>query len=263
MGESQMALIFGGLLLCLVLGVVVLVARLRRRVDRGIALVVHGGGRSEVSFTDRLVWPLLQRAETVSLAVHPIEVDCRRNVGLVCRDNIRADITITFYVRVNKTAGDVLKVADSVGAARAADPQVLRDLFVPRFIEALKSVGAHLDFEELCKKRQALKDELIAVIGHDLNGYVLDAVAISHLEMTPLDALDPTNIFDAVGIRKITEQTTRENVLTNELRRKEQLDIARENFFAEDALARLEQERAEQRARAGQGIHAQFIAGKD
>lgn len=263
MGESQVALIVGGLLLCLVLGAVVLAARLRRRVDRSTALVVHGGGRAEVSFTDRVVWPVLQRAETIDLAIQPIEVDCRRSVGLVCRDNIRADITLTFYVRVNNTVEDVLKVADSVGATRATDPRVLNDLFVPRFIEALKSVGVHLEFEELCRKRQDFKDEVLAVVGRDLNGYVLDDLAVSHLEMTPLDALDPTNVFDAVGIRKITERTARENVVTNELRQKEQLDIARENFFAEEAMARLEQDRAEQRARAGQGIHAPFIARRD
>jgi uncharacterized membrane protein YqiK len=259
MGEMQLAAITGGLVLVFLLGAALLVALLRRRVNRGLALVIHGPGKVDVSFTDRLVLPILQRAETIDLAVHAIEVDCRGKEGLVCRDNIRADIKLTYYVRVNKTAEDVLKVADSVGCARASDPQVLRDLFVPRFTEALKTVGAALDFEQLFKRRDQLKDEVIEVIGRDLNGYILDDVAISYLEQTPLEVLDANNILDAAGIRKIIESTTRENIRTNELRQQERIEIAKQNLYADEAMGRFDEARAEMQARAGQAIHAGFI----
>ncbi|MBP9897714.1 MAG: hypothetical protein KBF28_05035 [Gemmatimonadales bacterium] len=185
--------------------------------------------------------------------------DCRGKEGLVCRDHIRADIKVSYYIRVNHTAEDVLKVADTVGCARATDPEVLRDLFVPRFTEALKSVGAQLEFEEVCRKRDEFKDQLIEVIGRDLSGYTLDDVAISYLEQTPLQCLDPNNVFDAMGIRKITENTTRENIRTHELRQQEKIEIAKQNLYTDEAMMRFDEARAEAQARAGQAIHAGFI----
>ena len=163
MGELQLVIVVAGLVLLLLLGAVLLLAWLRRNVNRSVALVVHRVGHAEVCFTDRLVFPVLQRAETIDLSVRSLEVDCRGKEGLVCRDHIRADIKVSYYIRVNHTAEDVLKVADTVGCARATDPEVLRDLFVPRFTEALKSVGAQLEFEEVCRKRDEFKDQLIAV----------------------------------------------------------------------------------------------------
>ena len=45
------------------------------------------------------------------------------------------------------------------------------------------------------------RDAVVAVIGRDLNGYVLEDVAIDYLEQTPKHLLDPSNILDAEGIR--------------------------------------------------------------
>jgi hypothetical protein len=149
-----------------------------------------------------------------------------REGGPHLRDNIRADIKVTFFVRVNKTVDDVLKVAQSIGCARASDQKTLEDLFTAKFSEALKTVGKQLEFEELYKKRDIFRDQIISVIGKDLNGFVLDDAAIDYLEQTPLELLDPHNILDAQGIKKITDITTVQNVDdTNELRQKERMDI--------------------------------------
>jgi uncharacterized membrane protein YqiK len=44
---------------------------------------------------------------------------------------------------------------------------------------------------------------ILEVLGRELNGYRLDACTINYLEMTPLEALDPANVSDAKGIRKL------------------------------------------------------------
>ena len=74
------------------------------------------------------------------------------------------------------------------------------------------------DFEDLYTQRQEFKDQIIEIIGTDLNGYSLEDAAIDYLEQTPLEALDPENILDAEGIRSITELTAAKNVETNLLR---------------------------------------------
>jgi uncharacterized membrane protein YqiK len=112
----------------------------------------------------------------------------------------------------------VLKVAQLIGCARASDQNTLEELFVAKFSEALKTVGKRLDFEELYTQRDVFKDQIIEVIGRDLDGYILTDAAIDYLEQTPLDKLDKNNILDASGIRKITEITAGQNVNTNDLR---------------------------------------------
>jgi len=162
---------------------------------------------------------------------------------------MRADIAVAFYLRVNETQADVLRVAKAIGADRASDKHAVDELFNAKFSEALKTVGKKFDFTELFEKRQEFRDEIIAVIGNDLNGYVLEDVAIDYLEQTPKSLLDQFNILDAQGIRKITELTAAQNVVTNELEQNEKLAITKKNVEAREALLALERQQAEAEAR--------------
>src|SRR5699024_3044187 len=136
--------------------------------------------------------------------------------GLTCKDNIRADITVFFYVRVNETAEDVKKVAKSIGTQRASDQDTLQELFNSKFSEALKTVGKQFDFEELFTQREAFRQAIVSLIGTDLNGYILEDVAIDELEQTPLHQHDPNNTPDAQGITNITEPNSHAHTSTTE-----------------------------------------------
>ncbi|NOU27567.1 MAG: hypothetical protein HOO96_06625 [Polyangiaceae bacterium] len=234
----------------IVFGTLIMVARFYRQVDQGRALIVNTM-RSEpvVTFTGAVVYPIVNRAELMDMSVKMVEIDRRGKEGLICKDNIRADINVSFFIRVNKTQEDVLKVAQSVGCARASDAVALRELFSAKFSEALKTVGKHFNFEDLYKMREEFKDQIIKVIGRDLNGFILDDAAIDFLEQTPLSSLDPNNIMDADGIRKITDLTVIQNVQTNELRQKERMEIGSQNLTADEAVFRFEQRRAEAEAK--------------
>ncbi|MGX7824029.1 SPFH domain-containing protein [Actinokineospora sp. 24-640] len=225
--------------------IVIVVSRLFRKVEQGKALIVSKVRRVDVTFTGAVVLPVLHKAETMDISVKTIEINRAGNEGLICRDNIRADIRITFFVRVNKTVEDVVKVAQAIGTARASDEQTLQVLFNAKFSEALKTVGKHLDFVDLYTKRDEFRDQIIRVIGTDLNGYSLEDAAIDYLEQTPMSALDPANILDAQGIRKITELTAIEHVRTNEYQRHEEKEITRQNVDAREAILELERRQAD------------------
>ncbi|MEQ8278001.1 MAG: hypothetical protein RMA76_28125 [Deltaproteobacteria bacterium] len=248
-------LIFFGVLvavgLAILAGFAMMVAKFYKKVEQGRALIINKVTKEPiVTFTGGLVLPIVHRAETMDISVKTVEIDRRGKEGLICKDNIRADIKVTFFVKVNKTAEDVLKVAQQVGCTRASSQETLEELFLAKFSEALKTVGKQLDFVELYTKREDFKDEIIRTIGRDLNGYVLDDAAIDFLEQTPLESLDRENILDAQGIRKITELTTAQNVHTNELRQAERKAIKKQDVEAEEAVLALE--RQEQDARAKQ-----------
>ncbi|GGL77214.1 hypothetical protein GCM10010095_72960 [Streptomyces anthocyanicus] len=234
-------------LVCLLLVVLVLfgVSRLFRKVEQGKALIVSKMRKVDVTFTGQVVLPVLHKAEVMDISVKTIEITRAGKEGLICRDNIRADIRISFFVKVNKTAEDVVKVAQAVGTARASDRDTLQELFHAKFSEALKTVGKQLDFTDLYTKREELRYRIIEVIGVDLSGYHLEDAAIDYLEQTPLTQLDPANVLDAQGIRKITELTAVEHVRTNEARRTEEKEITRQNVDAREAVLELERRQAD------------------
>ncbi|WP_395365929.1 flotillin family protein [Streptomyces sp. YH02] len=221
------------------------VTRLFRKVEQGKALIVSKMRKVDVTFTGQVVLPVLHKAELMDISVKTIEISRTGRDGLICRDNIRADIRISFFVRVNKTVEDVIKVAQAIGTQRASDKETLQELFNAKFSEALKTVGKQLDFTDLYTKREELRFRIIEIIGIDLNGYSLEDAAIDYLEQTPLSQLDPGNILDAQGIRKITELTAVENVRTNEFRQHEQKEITRQNVDAREAILELERRQAD------------------
>ncbi len=237
------------------LGLFALLARFYRQVDQGKALIVNTL-KSEplVTFTGAVVYPIIHRAEIMDISVKTIEIDRRGKEGLICKDNIRGDIKVTFFVRVNKTHEDVLKVAQSIGCARASDQATVEGLFEAKFAEALKTVGKRLNFEDLYKERDHFKDAIIEVIGKDLNGFVMDDCAIDFLEQTPIESLDPNNIMDSEGIRKITDLTVIQNLKTNELRQKERMETGSQNLAGDEALFRFEQKRAEAEAKKNKEV---------
>ena len=237
-------------LLVLVIGVLAFVARCYRKVEQGRALIINDmKSEPKVTFTGGVVWPVFNRAEVMDISVKTIELERRGKEGLICRDNIRADIKVTFFVRVNKTTEDVLKVAQAIGCVRASDQKTMEELFVAKFSEALKTVGKRLDFEQLYTQRDDFKDQIIEVIGKDLNGYVLDDAAIDFLEQTPIEALDKDNILDSQGIRKITQMTAEQAIFTNELRQSERKALAKQNLEADEAILELERRRADAMAK--------------
>ncbi len=243
------AVVITGSIFVVLVGLFAFLKLYYRTIDQGHALIVTKGSGAVVSFSGSVVLPVIHRAEVMDISVKTIEVDRRGNNGLICADNIRADIKVTFFVRVNKTEEDVLKVATGVGVARASDPKTLEELFNAKFSEALKTVGKRMDFVDLYNERDKFKDEIVKVIGRDLNGYQLEDAAIDYLEQTPITMLDPENILDSEGRKKIIELTSAQKVKANEIEREAQKVIKKQDVEAREAILALERQQAEAEAK--------------
>ena len=248
-GISIFALVITLVLIALVVGIAVLIVRMYRKVNQGQALVVNKPNGSVVHFTGAFVVPVLYRAETIDLSVKTIDIDRQANDGLICKDNIRADIRVTFFVRVAETQEDVLRVAKMVGCERASDQSTLEELFGAKFSEALKTAGKKFDFEQLYTERQHFRDEIIEVIGDDLNGYTLEDVAIDYLEQTNRNSLDPNNILDAEGIRKITERTEEQLIQTKIISNLAKKKKGSDDLETNKAMLEYERQQADAEAR--------------
>lgn len=163
----------------ILVGVLAAVWRFYRRVPEGKALVVHTMREEPlVFFTGKMVFPIISRAEILDISVKVFDLVRTGKEALVFKGGGRADARCSFYVRVNRTRDDVLKVAGSVGCERASNTAALHALFEPKFSEALETMASCYTADQFLENRSNFKDELIEVIGRDLNGFILDDVAI-------------------------------------------------------------------------------------
>jgi len=239
------------------LAISIMTIRCYRKVDQGSALIINKlRAVPDVTFTGGVVLPIIHKAEVMDISVKAMVVKRDGKNGLICADNIRADISVSFYIRVNKTQEDVMRVAQTVGCARASQLETLDDLFQAKFSEALKTVGKQMEFTTLFTERKEFKENIIRVIGEDLNGYRLEDVAIDYLEQTPLSALNPDNILDAQGIRKITELTSIEAKQTNSFTRDRETTIKQQDVSAKEKMLELERQQAEAEARQKREIES-------
>jgi flotillin len=212
-----------------------------RKIQPGRAGVKTGWGGLKVSFDWMIRFPMLQTYHIMDISVKKLEIQRKGKDGLVCKDNIRADIGVAFYIRVDATVESVRKVAQMLTPERVSDLNQLRELFEAKFSEALKTAGKQMEFHELFTERIKFRDQIQATIGKDLDGFLLQDVAIDYLEQTPLEQHDPSNVLDSEGIKKITQITQRERVLSNEFSQRAQVQVEKENADAD--IAKREQRR--------------------
>lgn len=240
--------------LVVLLGTIAMIMKLYQKVEQGTALVVNGMGGTKVSFSGMIVYPVIHRAERMDISVKRIEIYRHGTEGLICKDNIRADIKVVFFVRVNKTVQDVMQVAQLLGCDRGSKEAALVELFDAKFSEALKTVGKQFDFVDLYNSRERFKEEILNIIGTDLNGYVLDDAAIDYLEQTPVEKLNPDNILDADGIKKITDLTAKQQMLANDIRREKEKVITKQDVEAREAILELERQQKEAEAKQSREV---------
>jgi flotillin len=220
-----------------------------KKVPQGKAMVKTGLGGLKVSFNGMLVVPVIHKLEIMDISVKKIEIHREGKDGLICKDNMRADIKVAFFIRVNSTIESVEDVAQKIGTERASEVSTLNTLFEAKFSEALKTVGKKFEFIELYDSRSKFKSQILEEIGKDLNGYILDDCAIDYLEQTDIQHLKTDNILDSEGIKKITELTAVQNMLSNKIRREEEKTITQQNVEAKEAILELNRQLAEKEAR--------------
>lgn len=227
------------------LGLIFWILSMYKKTVQGIVLLRTGYGGAKVFFNAGVVIPVIHRLEYMDISVKKLEISREGKDGLICKDNMRADIQVAFFVRVNKSVDDIVNVGQTIGCQRASDIATLRELFEAKFSEALKTVGKKFDFIELYEARSEFRQEILNIIGTDLNGYVLDDCAIDYLEQTSLQHLNKDNILDAEGIKKITELTANQNIKANLVRRDEEKTIKKQDVEARETILELEKQLAE------------------
>jgi flotillin len=157
-------------------------------------------------------------------------------------------VIVEFYLRVQAERDAVLAAARSLGT-RGMKNESMRELFEGKVTDALRSVAANKTFNELHMHRKEFAEGVQKILEDELhrNGFKLESVAITNLEQTPLEDLDPNDVFDAEGARMITEVVQKMAEEKNRIVRDRENEILEKNVEARQRALTLaeNQKRAE------------------
>lgn len=205
------------------------------RTGRGFKIIKDGGA---------IVIPFLHEVIWVSLATFEIQIDRRNKEALLTADKLRVDILAEFYVKVMADDGAIAASSRSFGENMNAEG--IRRIVEKKLISALRTVAAQKTLEELNSDRAAFMEEVTKICAQELthNGLTLESAAISALDQTSSEYLDPNNVFDAQGLRTIAEITEQNKTHTNNLVRTGEEARKRQDVETRKQMLLLEQDKA-------------------
>lgn len=250
-----------GLVLLLVLGLIA--TRLYRRASKEVSFVRTGlRGQLVVMNGGALVLPVFQDLIRVNMNTLRLEVKRSGESGLITKDRLRVDVQAEFFVRVKPTTEAIADAAQTLGQ-RTMEPGALKELVEGKFVDALRAVAAEMTMEELHEQRVQFVQRVQTTVSEDIlkNGLELESVALTSLDQTSMEFLNPNNAFDAQGLAKLTETIEAKRKQRNDIEQESRILIEKKNLEAEQQsfsikreqeYARLEQEREISIRRAAQ-----------
>lgn len=238
-----------------------LASRYKKVKEAGTALIVIGLNKIFASKVGAFVWPVIHSHRFVDITDKKIVI-VRKGVGkndemhgdrayegIHCKDNIRADLEVAFYIGLDDNLDTIVQLANKLGVQKIGNQKALEEHFTDKFSEALKSTVKQFEYEDLHVSRQQFRDTVKAVLKDDLSGYTLKDVVIDKIDQTSLDAHDENNVLDVRGIRKINEITAQENVATNKIIEEEKSKKKKDSVEEEQRRLELDKQLAEATAR--------------
>jgi uncharacterized membrane protein YqiK len=189
--------------------------------------------------------------QLLRVSLHSIKLSVERSGknALVTKDKIKANVTTELYIKVEPLSEDVLAAARSFGE-RNFDEQAIGDLIEGKLTDALRSVSANQTFMELHGQRKQFAEHIQSTLSDELkkNGLTLENVSITALAMVPVKELDPHDVFDAEGLRAITDSVQSNAEQTNRIQREKELAIQLTNAEARKRALTIEQDQKQAEA---------------
>lgn len=198
-----------------------------------------------------LVLPVFHEVTWVSLETIKLIVSRSRDQGILTSDKIRVDVIAELYAHVGHTTDDLLTAGRSLGE-KTFDPDSIRDLLEAKIISALRSYSATKTLNELHENRDLFANEIKNQVleSFSSNGLTLEEVTIVTLEQTGKEYFKTDNVFDAEGLKIITEITSEAKRKVHDTEKRTSIAIRQKELDTQ--LELLEIERQEAFARASQ-----------
>lgn len=247
----------GGVVGAVVVGLIIIglmLTKLYRRASKEQAFVRTGlGGELVVKDGGALILPVFHDTTPINMKTLRLMVERRDTDALITKDSLRVDVKAEFYVKVKPDTESIAMAAQTLGQS-TLDTGKLATLIEGKFVDALRSVAASMDMQDLHEKRSDFVQQVQNTVAEDLtkNGLELESVSLTGLDQTDIKHLNPENAFDAVGLAKLKAITEARRKERNDIEATTRVAIEQKNLDAEkqslaitqeQEQARLEQER--------------------
>ncbi len=198
-----------------------------------------------------IVLPVFHEVTWVSLETIKLIVSRAREQAVLTSDKIRIDVVAELYAHVGRTPEDLLTASRSLGE-KTFDPDKVRNLLEAKVVSVLRSYAATKTLSELHENREAISREMKAAVmeSFQANGLTLEEVTIAALEQTAKEHFKPDNVFDAEGLKIITDITSDARRKVHETEKRTAVAIRQRDLDTQ--LDLLEIEKNEALAKAGQ-----------
>ena len=198
-----------------------------------------------------IVLPVFHEVTWVSLETIKLIVSRMRDQAVLTADNVRIDVSTELYAHVGRTEEDLLTAARSLGE-KTFDSEKVRSLLEAKVDGALRSYAATKSLKELHENRDAMAEAIKAnvIASFKANGLTLEEVTIVSLEQTGKEHFKTDNVFDAEGLKIITEITSEAKRKVHDTEKRTTVAIRQKDLDTQ--LELLEIERQESYARANQ-----------
>jgi len=223
-----------------------------KRAPANMGFIRTGFGGTRVCLGQgAIVLPVFHEVSWVSLETIKLIVGRARDQAILTHDNIRIDVVTELYTHVGYTSESLLTASRSLGQ-KTFDPDTVRNLLEAKIVSALRSYAATKDLAELHENRDTFARDIKAQVieSFSANGLVLEEVTIVSMEQTGKEYFKTDNVFDAEGLRIITEITSRAKRDVHETEKRTSIAIRQKEL--ETQLELLEIERQEAFARSVQ-----------
>ncbi|MEM7046019.1 MAG: SPFH domain-containing protein, partial [Pseudomonadota bacterium] len=156
-----------------------------------------------------LVLPVFHEVSWISLETMKLIVNRSRDQAVLTADKIRVDVVAEMYTHVGRSEEALLTASRSLGE-KTFDADEVRNLLEAKVVGAIRSYAATKTLTELHENRDAFAKEIQSAVVESFaaNGLELEEVTIVSLEQSSKEFFNANNIFDAEGLKIITEITS-------------------------------------------------------
>lgn len=237
--------------------------RIYHRSTREMSLVRTGsGGRKIIMDGGIIVIPGLHELTRINMQTTRLEVQRTGSSALITLDRMRVDVGVEFYVTVQSNEEGIARAAQTLGR-RTGNMEALREMIEGKLVDGLRAVAAQMKLDDLHENRSAFVQQVQTAVSEDLkkNGLELEAVSLTALDQTPMEALDENNVFNAMGMKNQVERIAESRKRRAEIEAETEVAVARSRQEAE--VHKYEIERGQEEARVNQAVEFESLRARE
>lgn len=217
-----------------------------KRAPANMGFIRTGLGGTRVSLgRGALVLPVFHEVTWISLETMKLIVNRSREQAVLTSDKIRVDVVVEMYAHVGHNEESVLIASRSLGE-KTFDADAVRSLLEAKVVGAIRSYAATKTLMELHEDRNGFAGAIEEAIieSYLANGLVLEEVTIVSLEQSAKEFFNANNIFDAEGLKIITEITSDAKRKVHDTEKKTNVAIRQKDLDTQLELLEIDRKQA-------------------